>query len=79
MNWTLQAVAFLPNFFWLLGSKYAGDKRQIGWVLLFVSEIGWVVLSVMAHLYSILPWCILGFVLYWRNWKKWRTTEPVTS
>lgn len=72
MNWTLQIVAFVPNLLWFVGTKWAGDRRRSGWMVLFFSEAAWAVLSVMAHLWSILPWTVLGFMLYWRNWKAWR-------
>lgn len=79
MNWTLELVAMLPNLLWFTGSAVVGNKRRYGWVLLFGSEGGWILLAVLAHLWSIIPWAILGLWLYWRNWRKWASHHPAAE
>jgi hypothetical protein len=73
MNWTVQLIAFLPNALWFVGSKWAGDKRRVGWGVLLASEVAWVWLPIVLHLWSMLPWCVVGFALYARNYRKWAT------
>lgn len=52
----VQVLAFLSNALWMIGTKIAGDKHRLGWGVLFCSEF----LSVVARLWSILPWCAVG-------------------
>lgn len=67
----LQIVAFLPNALWAIGTKYAGDRRRFGWIVLLVSEAAWLALGVMTHLWTLVGWAVFGAVMYWRNYRKW--------
>lgn len=72
MNWPLQVIATLPNALWLLGTKWAGDRRRLGWAILFASEGAWLWFALATGLWAMLPWVAAGFVMYWRNYRKWR-------
>lgn len=79
IDWAAQVIAFLPNASWFYGSKLAGDHRRIGWLVLFLSEALWVWLSVITGLWTIIPWCVVGFVLYGRNYLKWKREDGQES
>lgn len=71
-----QILAFIPNALWFVGSWLAGRPfPRRGWALLFASEAAWVVLAARTHLWTILPWCAAGFVVYAKNFRTARRVE----
>ena len=72
-NYKRSAMDFIIAIFELLGSWTVGNKKKIGFILLIVSNIGWIVyVLTMGTTYGLLLVTIPALFVNIRNYIKWR-------
>jgi hypothetical protein len=68
----LNLLVQIPNALGLVGQQLAGRRWRMGWLVGAASEVTWAVWASFAHAYGVLPWCVIWFCGYVRNWWRWR-------
>lgn len=75
-NWLLNTLLFTANAGWALGTWQTGNKRRWSFIVGIGVEVIWAAYAVLAHvLWGLIPWCIVGVVVYVRNFVKWKDRE----
>ena len=73
-------LIFGANAGWAIGAWAIGSKRRWGFVASFACEAVWLVYAVVSGtLFGLGPWCVVGFVVYARNWLKWSKAHDGSS
>jgi len=73
MNWTNQILGGLPDAIWFPGAWLTGNKKKIGWVVIFLANVMWLVFSLYVRSWILVFWCLVGMGMSVRNYRKWRT------
>ena len=64
---------FLIALFELVASWIVGNKNKIGFILLAISNIGWVVyVFINHHTFGLLLVVVPAFFINIRNWLRWK-------
>lgn len=62
--------------FGLLGMWVVGQKKRWGWVVSMLTQSLWAFYAVGTGQYGFLIGTLSYFVVYLRNWLRWREPEP---
>jgi hypothetical protein len=66
-------LIFVANAGWAIGSLAVGNKHRWGFLVGFWCEAVWLAYAALSGtIVGLGPWCVLGFVVYGRNWLKWK-------
>ena len=69
----LNLLGFAINGAGLWATWLCGNHHRMGWMVNAVAQIGWVVYAVLLFQWGLIPGTIAWGVIYYRNWKKWKT------
>lgn len=65
-------LLFVANAGWCMGSWAVGSHKRWGFLVSFACEAVWLAYAFMSGtLWGLGPWCLVGFVVYGRNWWTW--------
>lgn len=65
------AIGWIANVFMILGSWNTGNKKRIGFLLIAIGEVLWIIASTLVGTSSMIFICFVFALLAIRNWFKW--------
>lgn len=75
-DWLITYGSWCLAPFGLLGMWVVGQKKRWGWVVSMLTQSLWAFYAVGTGQYGFLIGTLSYFVVYLRNWLRWREPEP---